>query len=36
MNYFLKQGLNKVVLEGDLTFVLPYLGKLSFDLGTML
>ena len=33
---FIKKDLNFMVLKRELTFVLPYLGKLSFDLRTRL
>ena len=31
---FIKKGLNFMVPKGELTFILLYLGKLSFDLKT--
>ena len=36
MNQCIKKFLNKLFIKKDLTFVLPYLAKLSFDLRTRL
>ena len=33
--FFIKKDLNFMASERELTFVLPYLGKLSFDLRTI-